>query len=677
MRGRLVLLVAECREGPDVRKEEACELEERKPEERELEERELEERELEERELEERELEERLEERDEERDELRDDDDLEECELELRPFGGMTNPPLSRNIISVASNPFCNQYSRIPYGIPMILSKCRAICAILKKVFPSHHEWFIHIEKRKDMNKKIVTCLCTALLCAAVSAGSVFAEEYDSISASCIIPEEEPVQTEETAQEEEPVQTEEAVPEEQLERAAEPSVTYRTHVQTDGWEMNWSADGAMSGTQGQSKRLEGIEIKVQSDLDLGIRYMTHVQTYGWETAWSADGAMSGTQGQSKRLEAIRIELTGTDAPNYDVWYSVHAQHFGWLNWAKNGALAGTAGYSYRLEGIRIRILPKDSPAPAAEGSYAAAFFSSTEGPDSNTEVGGVLYNTHVQTYGWQDWVANGKTAGTSGESKRLEGLHVRLQNPPCSGSIEYRTHVQGIGWQDWVRDGALAGTTGQAKRLEAVQIRLTGEMAEKYDVWYRTHCQHFGWMGWAANGEQSGTEGFSYRMEAMEICLLPKGSAAPGSTSDPFRVATVRDLYPQACAVLDQVGWNLRAAFDWSVMDYVYTPGDASLGARYFANLGFQRHYGDCYVMAACLSEMAKALGYDAHCVYGGVKSNSRPGMNEIHGWVEIVIDGELYVMDPSFHQHGGGNGYLIHYGDKGTWVYVDYVRVN
>ena len=85
MRGRLVLLVAECREGPDVRKEEACELEERKPEERELEERELEERELEE----------RLEERDEERDELRDDDDLEECELELRPFGGIANPPLS------------------------------------------------------------------------------------------------------------------------------------------------------------------------------------------------------------------------------------------------------------------------------------------------------------------------------------------------------------------------------------------------------------------------------------------------------------------------------------------------------------------------------------------------------------------------------------------------------
>lgn len=531
--------------------------------------------------------------------------------------------------------------------------------------------------KRPAMNRKLITCICAVLVCTAVSAGSIFAEEYDSTSVLQDISEEQPGQTEEAVSEEQLGQAAEAVPEEQLEQTAGPSVSYRTHVQTNGWETDWRADGAMSGTQGQSRRLEGIEIRVQSDLDLGIRYMTHVQTYGWETAWRADGAVSGTEGQSKRLEAIRIELTGADAAQYDVWYCVHAQHFGWLNWAKNGEQAGTAGYAYRLEGIKIRILPKGSTAPANESRFTAAFFSKADGPAKNMNLSGVVYNTHVQTFGWQDWVGNGAPAGTSGQSKRLEGLHIVLQNQEVSGSIEYRTHVQSIGWQNWVRDGALAGTTGQAKRLEAVQIRLTGEMAEQYDVWYRTHCQHFGWMGWASNGEQSGTQGYSYRMEAIEIRLLPKGSAAPGSTENSFRKATVRELYPQACAVLDQVGWNLRAAFDWSVMNYVYTPGDASLGARYFANLGFQRHYGDCYVMAACLSEMAKALGYDAHCVYGGVKSNSRPGMNEIHGWVEIVINGELYVMDPSFHQHGGGNGYLIHYGDKGTWVYVDYARVN
>ncbi|MCI9228775.1 MAG: hypothetical protein HFG86_12255, partial [Dorea sp.] len=34
-------------------------------------------------------------------------------------------------------------------------------------------------------------------------------------------------------------------------------------------------------------------------------------------------------------------------------------------------------------------------------------------------------------------------------------------------------------------DGALSGTENQAKRMEAIQIELTGEMAEKYDIYYR------------------------------------------------------------------------------------------------------------------------------------------------------------------------------------------------
>jgi uncharacterized protein YjdB len=91
--------------------------------------------------------------------------------------------------------------------------------------------------------------------------------------------------------------------------AATPAVTvaYRTHVQTYGWQ-NFVTNGAMSGTSGQSKRLEGIEIEVSGNKNLGIRYKTHVQTYGWQS-WRSNGAMSGTSGEAKRLEAICIELT--------------------------------------------------------------------------------------------------------------------------------------------------------------------------------------------------------------------------------------------------------------------------------------------------------------------------------------------------------------------------------
>jgi uncharacterized protein YjdB len=57
--------------------------------------------------------------------------------------------------------------------------------------------------------------------------------------------------------------------------------------------------------------------------------------------------------------------------------------------------------------------------------------------------------------------------------------------------IEYQTHVQDIGWMSWVTDGNLSGTSGQSKRLEAINIRLTGEMAVQFDVYYRVHTQNF------------------------------------------------------------------------------------------------------------------------------------------------------------------------------------------
>ena len=127
----------------------------------------------------------------------------------------------------------------------------------------------------------------------------------------------------------------------------------------------------MSGTYGQAKRLEGINIKLTNKKYSGsIVYTTHVQTYGWQgdqnnpNTWPRDGKISGTQGEAKRLEAIRIELTGEMAEHYDVYYRVHAQSFGWLNWTCNGQPSGTAGLAKRLEGIQVVLVPKGSGAPA-------------------------------------------------------------------------------------------------------------------------------------------------------------------------------------------------------------------------------------------------------------------------------------------------------------------------
>lgn len=295
-------------------------------------------------------------------------------------------------------------------------------------------------------------------------------------------------------------------------------IAYLTHVQSYGWEVAEAYDGLTSGTSGQSKRLEGIVIRNNTGVPGDILYQVHCQSYGWMD-WESDGEMAGTSGEGKRLEAIRIKLSGELEEKYDVYYRVHAQSYGWLDWAKNGEAAGTSGCSKRLEAIEIVLVEKGGAAP---GSTNRPYVSNL-----------VTYQTHVQSYGWQSNVADGATSGTSGKSKRLEGIKIK-NTTDVSGSVRYKVHCQTYGWMDWVSDGALAGTTGQSKRLEGICIELTGELAEKYDVYYRVHCQTYGWLDWAKNGEQSGSEGLAKRLEAIQIVFVPKGGAAPGSTARPY-----------------------------------------------------------------------------------------------------------------------------------------------
>lgn len=295
-----------------------------------------------------------------------------------------------------------------------------------------------------------------------------------------------------------------------------PSVTYQTHVQDYGWQ-EWKNDGEMSGTSGQSKRLEGINIKLQN-LSGSVEYQTHVQDIGWQ-GWKSNGAMAGTSGQSKRLEAIKIKLSGDAVNKYDIYYRVHAQGYGWLGWAKNGESAGSEGYSKRLEGIEIKLVKKGGAAP---GSISRPFVCKT-----------ITYQTHVQNIGWQAEKADGEVSGTSGQSLRLEAIKIKLGSS-IDGGLTYATHVQDIGWQSFVSNGQLSGTSGQSKRLEAIKINLTGNAANQYDIYYRVHAQNFGWLGWAKNGQSAGTSGYSYRLEAIQIVLVSKGGSAPDSTSNHY-----------------------------------------------------------------------------------------------------------------------------------------------
>lgn len=141
---------------------------------------------------------------------------------------------------------------------------------------------------------------------------------------------------------------------------------------------------------------------------------------------------------------------------------------------------------------------------------------------SASETPSIEYSSHVQSDGWQDWETEGAVSGTTGESKRLEAIKVRLRNAPYSGDVEYRTYIEGSGWQNWVKNGAISGTVGEGKKVEAIQVRLTGEMAKKYDVHYRVFKQSDAWHRYVTNGDISGEPYNGKRVEAIRMAIVEK-----------------------------------------------------------------------------------------------------------------------------------------------------------
>ena len=226
------------------------------------------------------------------------------------------------------------------------------------------------------------------------------------------------------------------------------------------------------------------------------------------------------QAESDNLDEIRnmqTQINSTANPNiykieeeYDVYYRVHVQNFGWLDWAKNGEIAGTVNYGYRMEAIKIALVRKDGEGLTPVGTSSKTF---------DTQA---VYSAHVQNIGWQDEVYNGETIGTVGQGLRMEALKLDLYKPLYAGNVTYSAHIQNIGWQDWKKDGEISGTIGKKLQMEAVKIKLTGEMADHYDIYYRAQVEELGWLEWVKDGKEAGTTGKGYRLESLEIKLVPK-----------------------------------------------------------------------------------------------------------------------------------------------------------
>ena len=111
--------------------------------------------------------------------------------------------------------------------------------------------------------------------------------------------------------------------------------------------------------------------------------------------------------------------------------------------------------------------------------------------------------------------------------------------------------------------------------------------------------------GWLVTGWQT-IGGYRYYFYPSTYVMARNATIDGVYIGSDGKVSTV---YTYAINVLNQVGWNLRAAYNWSAsLPYYRMDSSPSQGSEWFALYGFENHTGNCYVMAATFYYMAKVL---------------------------------------------------------------------
>ena len=362
----------------------------------------------------------------------------------------------------------------------------------------------------------------------------------------------------------------------------------------------------------------------------------------------------GTNYSSKGVISLGTTVTVTDTSNSQ-WYAVRLSN-------------GFTGYIFAqyLKLTGNTSAPTATPAPSDPANEKTAktteYVNFRTGPGTNYSSKGVIPSgtaiTVTDTSNSQ-WYAVRLADGSTGY---IFAQYIKITSAaatpapteaPADGTVRAKTTADVN-----LRKGA--GTNYGVIRVVGNNTAVT--VTEATNTWYKVKLS-------------DGTEGYLYA-QYVTVTSGDINSVKKEETTDP---STLTEAEQKAKSVLDTIGWDLRAAYNWSAhaLPY-YTLGPEVTGnsvhSEWYANFGFDNHKGNCYVMAATFQKMAKLLGYDAHLVEGYIRTYNGRGR---HGWVEIDMNGTTYVFDPNFEYGGYGNGYQINYGMSGTFKYIDYARVD
>jgi hypothetical protein len=199
--------------------------------------------------------------------------------------------------------------------------------------------------------------------------------------------------------------------------------------------------------------------------------------------------------------------------------------------------------SFSSSSLSIRVRPTDNPAKrfrleetgnSASGPGATSYVTVLSNYPIDLSPPRIAYQVRGPSYAdWQGERWGNENAGTTGQSRNLEAMKVRIAGPLADG-VCYEAYVDGVGWQPEVCNGSVAGTVGQNRRLRAFRVRLVNPYWQTTDYrWTLCYRAYMGGSGWGP-----------------EVCEgQVAGSATAGTTAiQAIRVRALAVYTPPGCS---------------------------------------------------------------------------------------------------------------------------------
>ena len=127
------------------------------------------------------------------------------------------------------------------------------------------------------------------------------------------------------------------------------------------------------------------------------------------------------------------------------------------------------------------------------------------------------YQTHAAFKGWSAWLVENSVSNDIDKRRDIQAIKITFPTHDVYYAVYFNDKE---GWSEEVGNGEQAGTTGKSKPIYGIRIRLDEAGAEEFDICYRVHTFDGTWTAWAKNGEEIISRGV--KLNAIQIKLQNK-----------------------------------------------------------------------------------------------------------------------------------------------------------